>query len=350
MTQLSGKAYNNYWSNTTSVYGAVWTSICSLISLLSFGNVDLGLFIFKIINVFIHLGNAYLLYKISRKKIFPIVYGLNPFILIESIANVHNDVYMVFFILLAIYELLKKKKIIPSLICLAVATDIKYIAILLLPIIVIYHYKDKDFKIRIIKCFECGLLFLCIAFIPYLLYFRDYKVFSGLYVQNTKISKGLYLFVAEYSNKPMDVIKTIKRITLNFFIISYCYFNIKLLMKSKIYFNIEIKKIYKFLIFFLFFIITNFQPWYFIWLTIVIIWQKAQDIKLITQMQLLLLITNTVFIIHSEAYRYGVPFFTILIIGTLLCIINNQNYRIKHLTIRNNNLYLKRQNIMKKEN
>ena len=44
----------------------------------------------------------YLLYKISNKKIFSLLYGINPFILIEAIAHVHNDIFIIFFTLLAI--------------------------------------------------------------------------------------------------------------------------------------------------------------------------------------------------------------------------------------------------------
>ena len=42
------KGYNYYWSATTVVYGPIWTIICSIISKLSLGNIDFGLFIFKL--------------------------------------------------------------------------------------------------------------------------------------------------------------------------------------------------------------------------------------------------------------------------------------------------------------
>ena len=124
------KGYNNYWSNTTVVYGPIWTIICTFVSYLSFGNLDFGLFLFKILNLCIHIGNCYLLYKLSKNKIFPLLYGLNPFILIEGIANVHNDIFVVFFMLLSIFFLIKKKKLLVSVLFLALATDIKYFSIL----------------------------------------------------------------------------------------------------------------------------------------------------------------------------------------------------------------------------
>ena len=63
------KGYSNYWSNTTVVYGAIWTLICRIIAGMSFGNVDIGLILFKILNLIIHIVNCYLMYKIFQKPL-----------------------------------------------------------------------------------------------------------------------------------------------------------------------------------------------------------------------------------------------------------------------------------------
>ena len=294
---------------------------------------------FKIVNLAIHIGNVYLIYKLSGKKLFTIVYGLNPFILIEGIANVHNDLYMVFFILLALFEILKRKKLVPSLLFLAIATDIKYFAILLLPLIIIYYYKDKDIKTRIIKCIEYGIIFLIMAFIPYLIFFRDLDVFLGLFDQRERMAKGLYLFIAEYFNKPKNIISILKNTSLALFGILFCCTCINLIMEKKIKFNLEMRKLYLYMLAFLFLLITNFQPWYFIWLSAFIIWQKAQNIRLIVQMQILTLFANMVFLVYSENYRYGVPFFVIYVIRILVCIIINQKYKIKKMVSYNRKIH-----------
>ena len=103
------QGYVNDWADSTVVYGPVWTIICKMVATMSFGNIDIGLFIFKLVNVIIHLLNCYLIYKISKKKLFTLIYGINPFILIEGIACVHNDIFMILFILLSLYCLLKRK-------------------------------------------------------------------------------------------------------------------------------------------------------------------------------------------------------------------------------------------------
>ena len=321
------KGYKNYWSNTTVVYGAIWTIICSLISFLSLGRLELGLLVFKIINLLIHIGNCYLLYKISKKKIFALLYGLNPFILIEGIANVHNDLFVIFFLLLSLYQLLNKKSLILSILYLALATDIKYFTILFLPFIIIYYFRNQDVKTRIIKCIECGILFIVFAIIPYIIYFKDFRIFIGILTQRERIAKGLYLFISEYFSNPVGLIEYLKTITLATFVIMYFNTCVRLLINQKIRFSKQMKKIYVFLLAFLFLLITNFQPWYFIWLSPLMIWQNSKNIKLIVQMQLLTLYANIVFLIYSENYRYGVPFFMIFIFGILICMIKNNENR-----------------------
>lgn len=325
------KGYNNYWSETTVVYGAFWTMICSMISFFSFGNLDFGLLLFKLVNLIIHLGNCILLYKISKKKIFPLIYGLNPFILIEAISNCHNDIYIIFFMLLSIYILLKHKNIVLSIFFLALATDIKYFSVLLLPLIVIYYSKDKELKGRILNCVAFGLLFLFFAIIPYLLYIRNLNVFLGLIEQQNKITKGLYLVISEYFHNPENLVYFVKSLALDTFVIIYIFECFTLLFMKNVKFFKSMRKLYYFLIVFLFLLITNFQPWYFMWLVPVIIWQKSDNIKLITQMQIMTLVANIVFLIYSEKYVYGVPFFCIFVIGILCCIIYNKNKRINRI-------------------
>ena len=325
------KGYSNYWANTTVVYGAFWTIICSIISFLSFGNLSIGLIEFKILNLIIHMGNCYLLYKISKKKVFILLYGLNPFILIEGLANVHNDIFIVFFILLAIYEVYKRKNLVLGILFLAISTDIKYFSIILLPFFIIYKYKDKDLKTRIIKCIEYGLLFVVFVGIPYLLYIKDINVFMGLLTQRERIAKGFYLVISEYCKEQSNLVDIIKNISLLFFTIIYTMFCVALLMAKKIKFYKCMRELFYFMLTFLFLLITNFQPWYFMWLVPFMLWQKAENIKLIVQMQLMTLIANMVFLIHSENFIYGVPFFIVFVFGTLLCIIENKKQIIRRL-------------------
>ena len=215
------QGYINDWSDSTVVYGPIWTLICKVMGVLSFGNIDIGLFIFKLLNFAVHILNCYLIYKISHKKIFTLIYGLNPFILIESIACGHNDVFVVSFMLASLYFLSRKKNVVASIAFLAMATAVKYFAILLLPFIIIYHFKKEKPIKRFGRCFQYGALFLIILCIPYLFYIQDGQVLNGLFTQQEKLAKSFYLIVKEYFVEPTLSVTTLNHILLSCFVIIY---------------------------------------------------------------------------------------------------------------------------------
>lgn len=325
------KGYNNYWSGTTVVYGPVWTMICSVISAMSFGNVDVGLFLFKVMNLLVHLLSCWVIYKMTKKSVFVLLYGLNPFVLIEGIGNVHNDMFVVLFLLLAFYMVLKKKNLVLSVFFLALATDIKYFAILVLPLVVIYFYRNEKIARRIVKCIEYGGLYSVFVIIPYVLYFQDFQVFMGLRTQREQIVKGFYFFVMQYFTNPEGLHELLAETIFYLFVVMYFCYSVCLLCQKKIVWRKEVKELYGFILGFLFLLITNFQPWYFMWLTPFLFWQNSRNIKLIVQMQILTLVANMVFLVYSEYYVYGVPYFVVLIVGILVCMVKNKKEKVVYV-------------------
>lgn len=325
------QGYYNDWGNTTVVYGPIWTLICRIVATMSLGNLDIGLTLFKIINVIVHLGNCYLLYKISNKKIFPLLYGLNPFILIEAISHVHNDIYVIFFTLLALYFLIKKKKIVLPIVFIALATAIKYFSILLLPFIIIYYFRKEKPKIRFARCIKYGLIFIGILACCYLLYIQDIEVFKGLVTQNQKIAKGIYVILIDYFKDIPNIIENTKLVLLGSFVIIYFFICIVLLNKKEIKLRTEMKTMNYLIIAFLFLLITNFQPWYIMWIFPFIIWQKSDVIKTMIGMSVLSQFANCIIIMYEENWHYGTPFIFTLIVGTLMIFIFYQKKRNKRI-------------------
>lgn len=325
------EGYNNVWSNTTVVYGPLWTLICKFVAMLSFGNIDVGIFVFRLINIIIHILNCYLIYAISKKKIFTAMYGLNPYMLLEGIMCIHNDIFVVCFILFAIYFLIKKKKIIPTVIFLALATAIKYFAILLLPLFIIYYFKNEKPSKRFLSCIQYGLLFVLILAIPYMFYIRSIEVFAGIFTMQTRFAKSFYLMIIAYfSTKNLSGI--IQKSLLTIFIYIYAFECIRLVSKKQIKFFKEAKQIEYFLVAFLFLLITNFQPWYIMWLFPLLMWQKAKNIKLIVQISLISQFANSIFVAYTENWRNGIPFVFVMLLGTITCIyLNNNKRKIKKL-------------------
>ena len=322
------EGYRNYWSDTTVVYGPIWTLICRIVSGITFGNIDIALLVLKLLNVGVHILNCYLIYKISGKKIFTLIYGLNPYMFIEGIAHVHNDIYVLTFVLASIYFLLKRKNLILSILFLALATAIKYFTILLLPLIIIYYFRDKKPLERLKKCILYGILFMLMVGVTYLIYVQDIQVLSGIMTQQEKFAKNFYIILMEYFDIP-DLIPNVNKIFLISFVIIYFFTNLTLLFKKKIKFGEESKKYEYFLMAFLFLLITNFQTWYIMWLFPLMMWQKKENLQLIIQIAIVSQFANSVFLINGDGWRNGTPFTFFMVLGIYLWSLYNNNLKLR---------------------
>ncbi len=175
------------WKYERLTYGPLSNIIGTSLTYMSFGNIDVALFLFKLFNLIIHLGCCALIMKITDKKAFVLLYGLNPIILLHGLVEVHNDLWMAFFIILAIYFALKKNKLFLTTICIALATAIKYVAVLILPFLLIYILREKTIKQRIFGLIKAGIVYVIVLLICYLPYLRDLQVLYGILLQQRKI-------------------------------------------------------------------------------------------------------------------------------------------------------------------
>jgi hypothetical protein len=127
------------WQTIPSAYGPLWAFLAAGTNLLA-GSADL------LANVWAFKGLAILFYVLDIGLIYGILveikpayalpgaflFAWNPLLLFETAANGHNDSVMMFFVLLAIYLLLKQRPSL-SIIALTGSVMIKFITIILLP-------------------------------------------------------------------------------------------------------------------------------------------------------------------------------------------------------------------------
>jgi len=140
------------WKCESSIfaYGPIIQKILFSACALSFGSVKIALFNIKLFNLVFHLINIFLILKISKKlsirsDIPVFLYAFNPLILFSYITSAHNDIYMLTFILTALYFIVSKNYIF-TLLALSMAINIKYIPVLFVPFVIIYFSKNNDFK------------------------------------------------------------------------------------------------------------------------------------------------------------------------------------------------------------
>lgn len=152
-----------YWKTQPSAYGPTWAAItCALQWLaLPFGSQALRPMIMalRISGLASHLCSTLLIWSIigqlqrlqgqfspARRTLATLAFAWNPLVLLETCVNAHNDAELLLLILLAIWLLLPRKSAISSLLAamvmLALATCLKVNVVVLLPLVVIFVWKQ----------------------------------------------------------------------------------------------------------------------------------------------------------------------------------------------------------------
>lgn len=319
------------WEGQTVVYGPLWALLCKIFATLSFNSSLLSLYVFKLFSIIAHISICILIYKITNKEKYVILYGLNPFVLFEMITNVHNDIYLILFIMLALYYLIKKRNIFLVLIFSACAVAIKYVAVLILPFMVIYYFKDYKIAKRLLYSFFCAIFFTLILALFYLAYFKDISLFFNVLMQQNKYRESILAIILHLSNlyNKGQFFQYIELMFKMIFSIIYLGELISFISKK----NITLKDMMyinnKILFLFLFLVITNLCPWYISWLIPIMFWQKEKVIELILFIQIsyeLCLTYN--FMLYSESYKIGLLYLpTIGIVYLIYSIIENQRIK-----------------------
>ncbi len=294
-----------YWKNTTSVYGPLYNMIATVLVMLSFGNINIALFTFKFAALLIHILNCYLVYKLTKRSKYTLIYGLNPLILIEFLCCVHNDIYLILFILLSMYYLIRKRNIPFSIIFLALSVSVKYSSILLVPYILIFIFQKHKFFKRLLYCIGTGLIIIAIVILLYLPYYRDMSIFTNMMVQDGKLSQSLMLIL--YRNLDENIYNSIDKTKLPAFAIIYITSLICLLAKRKIILRESLRKYNIFLILFIFVILTTFRRWYILWLLPTYFWQRKYMKNFIISLTIVSMIPEwNYFLIGGDSWKAGV--------------------------------------------
>lgn len=334
--QVRDQMYNkvaNCWRYETAVYGPFWTLICKILTSISLGKIDVALAIFKGTNLIVHLINCLLIWKITHKKKFVLIYGVNPAILFEALSNVHNDIFIVLFILLAIYFVTKKKNLMLSVAFIAMATAIKYLGILILPFIILYHLRGKSILEKIKYCVLYGLEFIVILAGFYAIYVRDLNIFAGLFIQQSKYNRSIMLvFYYLIGEQSTNILKTALLVV---FAILYVYTVIKLLLNNNTeIFSSYIREYSTLLYIFTFILITNFNSWYILWLFPTLMFLNGKNIRLIINLSYAVEVAYIgSFALYSEAQNLGVLYiFLVAIVTGILTSMPMVKNKVEHLS------------------
>lgn len=279
------------------VYGPLWAIICKILGRVDTNSALGTLYLFKILNIIVHLLNCYLIWKISKNKKLVLIYGLNPLMLFEGIINVHNDIYLILFSLFGIY-LKKQNKIWLAIISIALGALIKYVPILLLP----YIINNEKIKKQIIYLAEFALAFLGLTFI----FTGSITSILNVMDQTGKYANSLYLQL-RLNGLGFDVLSKIALAGKIVFCIAYF---IQIFIRRK-----KEGKNYMWLIMlFILLAITNFRTWYIMWLFGIFTELEQRDINKVIAITLIAEFSNYIIYYLGEGYIYGGYYFMMVVL------------------------------------
>jgi hypothetical protein len=328
------------WNYLTMQYGPFWTSVSILFSNITKNSFFWNVFIYKLLALVSFFGVAFLLRKILQKfnpgmemkGLF--LYLWSPIIIFEAINNAHNDMFMMFVVVFAIYLLMKKWYILAA-IMLLLSILTKYIPLLILPVFVFYIFRDiQETRKKVNFVWVSGILAIIISVIFYLPFWEGIKTFNGLFEQskiftyaNFSLFPGIIYWVSYVIGSSLswsrESLSEVARISgLIAFVVLYVWL-INNYFRGKFTYYIY----YSFMILFvyIFFYLTYLQPWYFIWLIpLATLIDKKYFPQFILICTLAGLLSYTI-VMNSLIYVF------IFMLIILMSLVTNKNYLLKFL-------------------
>ncbi len=155
-------------ANKIALYGPIWIILTGIPYFFGAGNFIITLFSFKLLISFFYLATIFLLWKMSKNIISVMLFSINPLIVIETLISGHNDIAMIFFVMLSFF-LLMKKKVFFAILLFIFSILMKYTTILLIPIflyILWKNFRKKETNWENIFYFSSLLMFAGFLFSP----------------------------------------------------------------------------------------------------------------------------------------------------------------------------------------
>jgi len=165
-----------WWKNSPSAYGPLWETLAGITAWSAGNGIIANILAFKILPGIFHLMSIVVVVSFLR-GIQPqhalsgaLLLGWNPVLLYETWGNGHNDIAMMFWVLLAALWISRRQYSL-GILSLVAGTLIKFIPVLLIPAAMLIGYHSfENLKGRfwfIAKTSLAGALLIIIAYIPF---------------------------------------------------------------------------------------------------------------------------------------------------------------------------------------
>ena len=278
------------WWTEKATYGPYWEIIVKTFSSLAGDNKNIfaAIYMYKLFAFLLFILSVFLIKKITNNDLYVMLFGLNPYILYQFLVNGHNDFYVIFLVLLAIYLFKVKNKKELSVACLAIATSIKYYPVLFVPFLLFYFIKDeKNIKDKICKLALYSIEYLFIVLFPYIFYARDINAILNPLIQQSKYSYSLQAAIFFLSDKNDALMNVISKCILASFAFYYLYLFIRdFFIKDNITFEEIAGDLAKITIFFIVVVLTCYNSWYIGWIVPFMIFRNIKENRIFAYWEL----------------------------------------------------------------
>ena len=190
-----------WWKNSPSAYGPLWETLAGITAWLAGDGIITNILAFKILPGVFHLTSIVVVISLLR-RIQPqhalsgaLLLGWNPVLLYETWGNGHNDIAMMFWILLAALLISRKQYSLGTL-SLVAGMLIKFIPVLLIPAALLIGYHSfENLRSRfwfIVKTSLAGAFLIMIAYVPFWNGMATFSVARRMQMFTTSIPAVMY--------------------------------------------------------------------------------------------------------------------------------------------------------------
>jgi hypothetical protein len=188
----------NPWLDIPMPYGFLFALVSRTLAWLGRGSFYATLALFSFLNLVMHAAIALLLWKAGRflpegnGKVVLYLYTWNPFIVLQYLADLHNDILVGFLVVLAAYLVLRDRPLwsIPLLVASGL---IKYVTFSLVPFALIFLVRRKGFREGIRAVLISAAMFVATA-VPYIGQAASFK-YRLIVAQVSESSGSLHAFI-----------------------------------------------------------------------------------------------------------------------------------------------------------
>ncbi|MDY7039884.1 MAG: hypothetical protein SVX38_03370, partial [Chloroflexota bacterium] len=253
-----------------SYYGPLWTLLAAGVNLLAgTGNLLGNLLAFKALTLLFYVADVGLIYLIVREQRpnraldAALLFAWNPLVLFETAVNAHNDVVMMYFVLLAVY-LFQKQRYHGMIAAVVASTLIKVASAFLIPVFVLATlWALPDRRRRITFLITGGLVGGAVTVLPYLPFWEGRQVLT--------MGRRFGMFTSSLPTLLMLLLRfrlpqeSAKQIASSLATTVFGVFYVRQIWRLRGSVESLIRTSHTLTLFFLLFICLWFQPWYIIW-------------------------------------------------------------------------------------